>query len=341
MTRWWLALALTVASATASAQPAPMGSPATPAQAAAASAQAAVATGRAMEAAVAAEKRTTALAATRTTLHARYDGELKAVDRLKQQRASWRRDRELRAQLATANEIAKQLATVTRELAAAQRSLATARRAVAVAIDAELATGASGARAQQLARAKAQVAPPTRQVRKIVLPDTAIDPLADPEELDQQAAALRESEVELLRQVSALEAQGTELERRAELRKQHDRAIELDRRDDNQPRRNSQTGGARTAAEQNAAVPASADDAATDLSTVGANGGFESDARVELAEVIDATTIDTLARAQRSGDPAQRAQAARATRDAVAKRLEQLKKKRLEIEARAKRLRKT
>ena len=52
-----------------------------------------------------------------------------------------------------------------------------------------------------------------------------------------------------------------------------------------------------------------------------------------LSGVVDSATIDTLTRAQRSGDPAQRAAAAKKTRDAVAGRLEQLRKKRAEIEA--------
>jgi cell division protein FtsB len=55
--------------------------------------------------------------------------------------------------------------------------------------------------------------------------------------------------------------------------------------------------------------------------------------------VIDRSTIDGLVRASRSGDPKQRAEAAKQARDAVAKRLEQLKKKRAMIEARAKQLR--
>jgi hypothetical protein len=55
--------------------------------------------------------------------------------------------------------------------------------------------------------------------------------------------------------------------------------------------------------------------------------------------VIDRSTIDGMLRAQRSGDPKQRAAAAAQARDAVAKRLELLKKKRAMIEARAKQLR--
>ena len=65
---------------------------------------------------------------------------------------------------------------------------------------------------------------------------------------------------------------------------------------------------------------------------------FESSA-VALGEVIDRSTIDGMLRASRSGDPKQRAEAAAPARDAVAKRLELLKKKRAMIEARAKKLR--
>src|SRR5437763_1680288 len=67
--------------------------------------------------------------------------------------------------------------------------------------------------------------------------DAALDPLADPEELEQQAAALRDSEGELGREVERLERQATRFERIAIVRKQHDRASELDLRDDVDPRR--------------------------------------------------------------------------------------------------------
>ena len=71
------------------------------------------------------------------------------------------------------------------------------------------------------------------------------------------------------------------------------------------------------------------------------NGGstFETEATFVLGEVIDRSTIDGLTRAQRSGDPAKRAEAARLARDQVARRLDSLKKKRAQIEARAKQLR--
>ena len=57
-----------------------------------------------------------------------------------------------------------------------------------------------------------------------------------------------------------------------------------------------------------------------------------------LGEVIDRSTIEGMMRASRSGDPAQRALAAKQAAGAVAARLEQLKKQRAAIEARAKAL---
>ncbi len=321
--RWALALALAIAPATARAQTAPV-------------------TTVAWNQSVTAEQRVGQLATARTTLQGTYDSELRAIDRLKQQRASWRRDRELRDQLSTANETARQLAVATRDLTAAQAQLAAAHRTLVTAIDAELAAGTTPARSAQLAGVKTKLALPNRAVRRIVLAETAIDPLADPEELDQQAAALRESEAELQRQVLSLDSQEKQLEHVAELRKEHDRTIEMDRRDDNQTRRTTGHSGGESATVGDASGPRGSDPTPAQSptgTTLGGGGTFESEARVALADVVDATTIDTLARAQRSGDPAQRAAAARATRDAVAARLQMLKTKRLEVEARAKSLR--
>ena len=292
--RWALALALAIAPATARAQTAPV-------------------TTVAWNQSVTAEQRVGQLATARTTLQGTYDSELRAIDRLKQQRASWRRDRELRDQLSTANETARQLAVATRDLTAAQAQLAAAHRTLVTAIDAELAAGTTPARSAQLAGVKTQLAPPSRAVRRIVLAETAIDPLADPEELDQQAAALRESEAELQRQVLSLDSQEKQLEHVAELRKEHDRTIEMDRRDDNQTRRTTGHSGGESATVGDASGPRGSDPTPAQSptgTTLGGGGTFESEARVALADVVDATTIDTLARAQRSGDPAQRAAAA-------------------------------
>ncbi|MBA3394443.1 MAG: hypothetical protein H0T89_17490 [Deltaproteobacteria bacterium] len=327
MYRWWIVLVLTVASATAWAQP---GSPA-------------AVTVKAQEVATASERRVLALNAQRNELHARWEGELRAIDRLKQQRKSWRQERELKDRLSQANETATALARVTRELATAQTQLAGARRVLVGAIDSELAGGASGARAEQLARLKSQLVPQVkRPVRRIVLPNLDVDPNADPEDLDQQASALRDAEAELQRQIAGLEKQSKDLERVVELRKSHDRAIVLDRRDDSQPSRNPQQASGGRGFGAGEASPQ--DDAG---STTGTGGGgsepppsFEAEASIVLSEVVDPSTIDSLSRAQRSGDPGQRLKAAAKTRDAVKAKLELLRQKRALVEQRAKQLRK-
>ena len=330
MVRWLIMLALTVASATASAQPAPP----------------AVATARAQDSARVLERRIGELTARRNQLNKQFAAENNAIDRLKQQRTSWRQQRELKDQLATANETAKRLTRVTSELARASTALAAARRTLVAAIDAELAAGPPAPRAAELARQKRQLAPQLqrKQVARIVLPELHVDPLADPEELEQQAAALLESEAQLQQQISGLEKQAKELDEIAKLRRQHDRAGDLARRDDDQPQRTAQQGGA---SRGTFGSPASAEDAggaSPDPSApppgnggggtgLTGGGGFEAEVSIVLADVVDASTIETLARAQRTGDPAQRAAAAKQTRDAVARRLAQLKKKRAEIEA--------
>jgi hypothetical protein len=128
------------------------------------------------------------------------------------------------------------------------------------------------------------------------------------------------------------------------LRKQHDRAGDLARRDDDQPRRGAPTNPARGGV--------ASEDTSSPAPTNGSGGpppsndnrdplpsSVESDAPVVLQDVVDPATIDSLQKAQRSGDPAQRAAAAKRARDAVEARLAQVRAKRAAIEARAKQLR--
>ena len=201
--------------------------------------------------------------------------------------------------------------------------------------------------------------------KKIVIPDAEIDPLADPEELDRQAAAIAAAEKQLEAQRKGLDQQHNDLKLVAEVRSAHDRAGELATRDDDQPHRGAPRGSSRGDAEGVTAGSPSNDSAGgstgggagngsgggggttTDPTPgesfgdtkTGATSTFESGVAVALGEVIDKTTIEGMLRASRSGDPKQRAEAARQARDAVAKRLELLKKKRAMIEARAKQLR--
>ena len=312
------------------------------------------ATNKAQAAEVAAEQRVAQLTAQRAQLNTRYQDELAAIDRLKKSKASWRRDRELNTAQANAKDTGDKLATLDKQLAAAQRTVSAARGAVLTAIDAELPT-ATGPRAQQLARLRAQLAPP-RVVKKIVIPDARIDPLADADELEQQARALEDSEDALARQVKELDAQAAELTHVAEIRKQHERAGDLAMREDDQPHRNAQASASKGLSDQSTQVPTAGapppqqggtsngagggGDTHTGAGEFsGDRGGFETEASTVLIEVVDRATIEGLMRASRSGDPAQRALAAKQARDAVAARLAQLKKQRAAIEARAKALR--
>jgi hypothetical protein len=309
------------------------------------------ATNKAQAAEIAAEQRVGQLTAQRAQLNTRYQEELAAIDRLKKSKASWRRDRELNTAQADAKDTGDKLAALDKQLAIAQQTVTATRGIVLKAIDAELPT-ATGPRAQQLAKLRAQLAPP-RVVKKIVIPDARIDPLADADELEQQARALEDSEDALARQVKELDAQAAELTHVAEIRKQHERAGDLAMREDDQPHRNAQASASKGLSDQSTQTPTAGapppqqggasngggggDSHAGEFS--GDRGGFETEASTVLIEVVDRATIEGLMRASRSGDPAQRAVAAKQARDAVAARLAQLKKQRAAIEARAKALR--
>ena len=335
----WLTCLLLVASVTARAQPA------RPA-----------ATVEQLQAGVrGAQHKLAQLAAQRTQLRRRYDDQLTAIDRLKKQKASWRRDRELNRAQADANDTAKRLTMLDRSLRNAQQALGTARRTAVAAIDRELAAGAPAPRAKLLGNLRVQLAPPAPAPKKIVIPDAEIDPLADPEKLDRQAAALAAVEKQLEAQRRGLDQQHDDLQLVAELRAAHERAGELSTRDDDQPHRNApRSSGRGDEASAGAGAPQSDTGAGSGAGgdDTGTGGGgsfgsdktgnlssFESSAAVALGEAIDKTTIEGMLRASRSGDPRQRAEAARRARDAVARRLEQLRKKRAMIEARARQLR--
>ena len=327
MSRWWFVLTLMVVSVSAHAQPAPSGH----------ATQATAVTNQAETAANTAERQVAQLTSRRAALKQRYEDEVADIDRLKKQRASWRRDRDLRENLSTSLETSKQLDNATREVELAQRDLIAARRAFLGAIDAELRAGVAPQRQQRLERARGVL---TNQLKdaphRILIPDLRIDPLADPEELLQHATELRASEDELRHQVDELAAQAIDLERIAQLRKQHERAGDLVNRYDDQPHRNTTRSESNT---EGTGVGGVSDPSSLPItSPVSGPSSFESYVPTVLADVIDASTINNFTAAQLSGDPAQRALAARKAHDAVAVRLEQVRRKRLEIEARAKRL---
>ncbi|HTR55932.1 MAG TPA: hypothetical protein VMJ10_34890 [Kofleriaceae bacterium] len=334
--RCWLILVLATVTSVARAQSAPD-------------------TDRAIAASVASDQRVQMLAAQRAKLDGRYQAELAAVEQLKKEKPSWRRDRELRQNLADASDTAGQLQQLDKQLAAAKDGAANAHRAAVAAIDAEL-PAAPDARAQVLKQRRAQLAPAARAPSKINLPSTEVDPLADADELDQQAAQIKKAEQELAHEASALDDQAKELAANAELQRQHQRSNELAMRDDDSPHLTAQhTTGDTTATAPTTGGTGAGSGAAPGDHTGTTNGGeqfgggttdrgpstaVESEATIVLGDVIDHATIDGLARASRSGDPAQRADAARKTAAAVRARLDQLKRQRALVEQRAKQLRK-
>jgi hypothetical protein len=286
-------------------------------------------------------------------LQAQFADQTSAIDKMKQRRRSWANDRELNTTQADANETAQRLAAVAQDLKATADKLATARKALIDAIDVELAGNPAADRRQALTATRARIAPQVAAApHKIVVPNSDIDPTADPEDLERQAAALKQTDDELARQQAGLATQAKDLDDVAKTRKEHDRAQDVAYRDDDQSHRTTTTSHGNPTTQ----APVAGGGAGGGNGQVGLGGGTGSptntatnpsagndrglsDATVVLADVVDASTIQQLRRAQSSNDPGQRAIAAKQAEAAVAARREQLRKKREAIEARAKQLR--
>ena len=196
------------------------------------------ATTREAEQVAAIERERTQILAEKGRLARQYEGQLQELDRLKQQRASWRRDRLIRDQLRASHETAAALAAVDQRLRRNSAALAAQRQRLVAAVDRELAAGPAAERRPILARWRTSAQPQQRRgAKKIVLPDERIDPLADPEELEDHAALLGQSEAELARELERLNQQAQRYRYMATLSAKRDRAAELGRLDDDQPRR--------------------------------------------------------------------------------------------------------
>src|ERR1051326_4600558 len=74
-----------------------------------------------------ADRQATQLIGQRGQLYAHLQEQLTAIDRLKNQKASWRRDRELQTAQADANDTAAKVAALDKQIASAQQSVANAR----------------------------------------------------------------------------------------------------------------------------------------------------------------------------------------------------------------------
>jgi hypothetical protein len=296
-----------------------------------------------------AEKAMTEAAAVRASLSSRYEAELRTIDRLKKQRGSWRRDRQLRDSLAASLETAKKLEGATIEVKRVTARQAQARQRSLAAVTAELQTPSDPVRMAMLSRERTRLGPPAPITKKIVIPDLEIDPLADPEELEQQAAAIRQSEAALAVQVASLDDRSEQLTKVAELRQQHLRAANLSDRDDGQIRRGAARDTKRETAADAAGGPSEVpggsgngdgQDPPSGISRqISEEAASLAESSLVLGDVIDAATLESLRKAQASSDPLIRAAAAKQARDAAAAKLATLRKLRSAIEARAQTLR--
>ncbi|HEY8142571.1 MAG TPA: hypothetical protein VIG06_07870 [Kofleriaceae bacterium] len=286
------------------------------------------------------------------SLSATYARQLAELDRLKQSKASWRRDRQIRAKKAESQATAARLSRVDAELRVLDAQLKVQRESLLAAIARELADGsASPTRRAVLERLRGQIAAVLRpRARRIILPDDSLDELADPEELAEQIALIAQAEKELAQERQVLRQREERYTRWAVLRDQRERAGQMSDLDDEQVRRS--TGRTGKAGRDNGGGGSTAEDDQGDSASPGA-GGAEPPAEdpsdggspppsgpdasfdtssVVLADVVDSSTIDALKRAGRSSNPRARADAAQRARKQVEQRLERLKKSRALIQ---------
>jgi hypothetical protein len=313
------------------------------------------ATTREAEQVAALERERTQGLAEKARLARLYEGQLQELDRLKQQRASWRRDRLIRDQLRASHDTAAALAAADQRIRRTSAALAAQRQRLVAAVERELAAGPAPERRPILARWRAGAQRQQRRdVKKIVLPDERIDPLADPEELEDHAALLRQGEAELARELERLDLQAQRYRYMATLSAKRDRAAELGRLDDDQPRRTTGRSSATPGAgDGEAAAPPPVSDAPApppSLPEDPVDSGMPNDDRdspgdslngldVVLADVVDTSTADALRAADRSGNPAVKARAAERASAQVRARLERLRAQRTRIQERARELR--
>jgi hypothetical protein len=285
-------------------------------------------------------------------LQSTYAAQLAELDRLKQSKASWRRDRQIRAKKAESQATAGRLSRVDAEIRVLDAQLKVQRQSLLAAIARELADGALGpTRRAALEKLRGQVAAALRpRARKIILPDDSLDELADPDELSEQIALIAQAEKELAHERQVLRQREDRYGRWAVLREQRERAGQMRDIDDDQVRRSTGrtgqsgrdtgggSGGGSLEENDDAASPGAGsegppDDAGDSDSPPPSEPDASFDASsVVLADVVDSSTIDALKRAGRSSNPRARAAAAQRARKQVEQRLERLKKSRALIQ---------
>lgn len=284
-----------------------------------------------------------------------YENQLRELDRLKQSKASWRRDRQIRSKKAESQATAARLSRVDAELRALDTQLRVQRQLLVSAISNELSLATiSTPRRAALVKMRSDVMAALRpRARKIILPDDTLDELADPDELSEQIALIAQAEKELGQERQVLRQREDRYTKWAMLREQRERAGQMSDLDDDQVRRstgrsgkagrdNDNAGGGGTGAASDEASPGGdsppPEDQGEAESPSSPDSGFETSS-VVLADVVDSTTIDALRRAGRSPNPRARADAAARARKQVEARLDRLKKSRALIQSHLNKLR--
>lgn len=301
----------------------------------------------AVRATVAERKR---VVAEKSRMAARYEADLQEIDRLKQRRASWRRDNAIKRKKRESQATGLELAKLDRRIRSLDVRLRKEHAALVRAIDRELKDAALAMdRRGELVKLRKATRRALRRNKKIVLPDYTIDPLADPEELEYQAERIAQSEKELARELELLGKRAERFRKMAKLDEKRRRAREVGKWDDNRPRRTSLStalaGGRDSAygdsdgAQNEGNSPAPLDD--SDPGEAGALGGGDdySDPSVVLVDVVDSETIDVLRNAELSGSLLVKAKATERAHRKVREQIERLEKLRKQIERRAQKLR--
>ena len=320
--------------------------------------QLASATNRAARSETIAQKSLAALKGKRSTLRKSYNAQLAEIDKLGRQRASWNRDRQLSKKKSASAALAKQLAKLDKQLRRASRVLQKRRQKLLRAVESELGGSVAGKRASELRRLRAALGKRLRpKAKKIIVPELAIDRLADPEELEEQASLIARAERQLRKEDEKLEERYRYYLKQQKLRAQSERATEIARRDDESVRRSPGLGSSdqRGGASNQESEPGPQSDG--DPNEGGAGGGDSDDgvdlsdggsesrdltlesSSVILADVVDDVTAADLRRAGRSANPGQRAKAAKKARAQLKAKLKRLRKQRKLIEKRARELR--
>ena len=199
-------------------------------------------------------------AAQRGALAKTYEDQLEAVDRLKKQkRVVAPRSRAARQPRRRRTTPRTSSCGHDTQLAKAHTALAASRRTLIAAIDAELATAPAAPRARR-ARAHEERSSRRRSPRRSS-PHRAARRSRSirsriPRSSSSRPRRSRDTEAELRARSWASRSRPTELDEVAKLRKAHDRATDLAKRDDDQPQRTAQSGGSRGGLGDDNASPA-------------------------------------------------------------------------------------